>query len=114
MSYVIIFEAEPNPGREQEYFELSGPLFEELHRQPGFIRIDRARSVLSAGKLLSVSFWESEEAIEAWYRHPLHREAQRKGKRGIFRSMRITRLQVLAERDVPVEPGASASAAPAE
>jgi heme-degrading monooxygenase HmoA len=103
MTYVIIFEAIPNPGREEEYFAISRVLFEELYKQPGFIRIDRARSVLTEGKLLSISFWESEAAIEAWYHHPKHREAQAAGKRGIFQSMRITRLQVLRERDVPVE-----------
>ncbi|HKI98831.1 MAG TPA: antibiotic biosynthesis monooxygenase family protein [bacterium] len=103
MAYVIIFEAEPNPGREEEYFAISKGLFAELYKQPGFIRIDRARSVMTEGKLLSISFWESEAAIEAWYHHPKHREAQVQGKRGIFKRMRITRLQVLAERDVPVD-----------
>jgi len=93
----------PNPGREEEYFAISRELFDELYKQPGFIRIDRARSVMTEGKLLSISFWESEEAIEAWHYHPKHREAQAAGKRGIFKSMRITRLQVLRERDVPVD-----------
>lgn len=103
MAYVIIFEAEPAPGREEEYFAISRALFDELYRQPGFLRIDRARSVLTEGKLLSISFWESEAAIEAWYHHPQHREAQAAAKRGMFKSMRITRLQVLSERDVPIE-----------
>lgn len=102
MAYVILFEAVPNPGREEEYFEISKGLFEILGQQPGFISIDRARSVLNEGKLLSISFWESEAAIEAWLAHPLHREAQRRAREGIFKSMRITRLEVLAERDVPV------------
>lgn len=102
MPFMILFEAVPNAGREDEYFEISKGLFEILEQQPGFISIDRARSVLSEGKLLSVSFWESEAAIEGWLNHPLHREAQRRGKEGIFRSMRITRLEVLSARDVPV------------
>ena len=104
MSFMILFEAEPNPGREEEYFALSRALFAELDHQPGFIRIDRARSILTEGKLLSVSFWESEAAIDAWARHPLHREAQAKGKQGIFRAMRITRLKVLGEREVAAAP----------
>ena len=104
MSYAIIFEAEPNPGREAEYFAIAKGLATELLRQPGFLRIDRARSVMTEGKLLSISFWESEEAIEAWHQHPLHREAQARAKTGIFRAMRITRLQVRAEREVPCGP----------
>jgi heme-degrading monooxygenase HmoA len=103
MPYMILFEAEPNPGREEEYFALSRGLFDLLHSQPGFISIDRARSVMTEGRLLSISLWESEEAIEAWYRHPKHREAQRLGKQGIFRAMRITRLRVLSSREVPLE-----------
>jgi len=106
MPYVIIFEAEPNPGREEEYFAISRELFEHLYKQPGFLRIDRARSVMTEGKLLSISFWESEAAIDAWYHHSKHREAQARAKEGIFRTMRITRLHVLAERDVPCGPAA--------
>ena len=102
MSFVILFEAEPNPGREAEYFELAGGLAAELERQPGFISIERARSVNTEGKLLSISFWESEEAIEGWYENSRHRAAQRRAMGGIFKSMRITRLQVLTSRDVPV------------
>ena len=101
MPFMILFEAVPNAGREDEYFEISKGLFEILEQQPGFISIDRARSVLSEGKLLSVSFWESEAAIEGWLNHPLQREAQRRGKEGIVRSMRIARMEGLYERGVP-------------
>lgn len=101
--YMVLFEAVPAPGREQEYFAISGPLLEELPRQPGFIRIDRAKSILTENKLLSISFWESEEAIQHWYEHPGHKVAQARGKQGIFQSMRITRLKVLSEREVESE-----------
>ena len=102
MPYVVLFEAVPNPGREEEYLALAGPLNALLPDQPGFIAIDRARSIMTEGKLLSISFWESEEAMEAWYNHPQHREAQQKAKTGIFKSIRISRLKVLSSRDVPV------------
>ena len=101
MAYVILFEAVPHPGREEEYLALAGPLNDLLPQQPGFIAIDRSKSIMTAGKIVSVSHWESEEAIEAWFNHPQHREAQQRGKQGIFKSMRITRLQVLSTRDVP-------------
>ena len=101
MPYAILFEAQPNSGREAEYFEISKGLFEILDSQPGFLRIDRARSVLDESRLLSISFWESEAAIEQWMANPLHREAQARAKRGIFKSMRISRLEMLSSRDVP-------------
>ena len=101
MTYVILFEAEPDPARSEEYFELATPLMKEVVHQPGFIRIDRAKSVLNEGKVLSVSFWESEEAIQAWLEHPQHRKAQQAGRQGIFKSMKITRMKVISEREVP-------------
>lgn len=103
MSYVILFEAVPNPGREEEYFAIAAPLNELLPQQPGFISIDRSRSIMTEGKVISISHWESEEAIEAWFNHPQHREAQQKARQGIFKSIRISRLQVLSSRDVPME-----------
>jgi heme-degrading monooxygenase HmoA len=106
VSYVILFEAVPNPGREEDYLALAAPLNDLLPRQPGFIAIDRSRSIMTEGKIVSISHWESEEAIEAWLQHPLHRETQRKAKAGIFRSMRITRLKLLSSREVPTaQPG---------
>ena len=103
MPYMILFEAEPIPGREEEYLALAGTLNAMLPQQPGFISIDRARSIMNEGKILSISFWESEEAIDAWAAHPQHREAQAKGKQGIFRTIRITRLEVRSIRDVPLD-----------
>ena len=101
MSYVILFEAVPNPGREEEYLALAAPLNELLPQQPGFISIDRSRSIMTEGRIVSISHWESEAAIEAWFNHPRHREVQQRAKQGVFKSMRITRLQVLSSRKVP-------------
>jgi len=101
VSYMILFEALPHEGRKEDYLNLAGPLGELLPDQPGFIGIERFESIMTPGKLISISFWESEEAIEAWFNQPQHREAQGKARSGIFQSMRITRLKVLSSRDVP-------------
>ena len=101
MSYMILFEALPHEGRKEDYLNLAGPLGELLPDQPGFIAIERFESIMTPGKLISISFWESEEAIEGWFNHPQHREAQGKARSGIFQSMRITRLKVLSSREVP-------------
>ena len=91
----------PNPGREAEYLALAAPLNELLPQQPGFISIDRSRSIMTENKIVSISHWESEAAIDARFNYPRHREAQQQAKQGVFKSMRITRLQVLSSRDVP-------------
>ena len=101
VAYVILFEAVPYPGKEEEYLALAEPLNDLLPQQPGFIAIDRAKSIMTPGKIVSISHWESEEAIEAWFNHPQHREVQQRAKQGIFQSMRISRLQELSSRDVP-------------
>ncbi len=52
---------------------------EELARaQPGFIGIDSARSPDGLG--ITVSYWESEEAIAAWKAHAEHVPVQRLGR----------------------------------
>lgn len=101
MSHVILFEAVPKAGKEEEYLALAAPLNELLPQQPGFISIDRSLSIMTEGKIVSISHWESEDAIEAWFNHPRHKEVQQRARQGIFESIRITRLQVLSSRDVP-------------
>ena len=36
--------------------------------------------------IISVSEWASEEALEAWRNHPVHRRAQELGKKKLFES----------------------------
>ena len=101
--YMILFEAEPEPSKLEEYLAWAKQLNTLLPSQPGFIRIDRAKSIMTEDKIISVSFWESEEAIDGWASHPEHRQAQAAAKTGLFRSMRITRLKVLSQREVETD-----------
>ena len=43
---------------------------------PGFISVERFESLMEPGKLLSLSFWENEEALEHWRKLSDHRDAQ--------------------------------------
>lgn len=47
------------------------------------------RSLYEPGKLLSISIWESEEAVAAWRRVAEHREAQARGRRELFADYRL-------------------------
>jgi heme-degrading monooxygenase HmoA len=52
---------------------------EELAReQPGFLGIESARSPDGLG--ITVSYWESEEAIRRWREHAEHQIAQAQGR----------------------------------
>jgi len=99
----VIFEVEPNPDRKAEYFELAGALKPQLEKMEGFISIERFESLVTPGKILSLSFWRDEAALAAWRNLEAHRRAQAKGRAGIFAGYRlriaaVTRDYGLTER----------------
>ena len=74
--HAVIFEVWPAGGRREDYLAVAARLREELEKQPGFISVERFESLSEPGKLLSLSFWESEEAVANWRCNPDHRRAQ--------------------------------------
>jgi heme-degrading monooxygenase HmoA len=68
-----------------------------LVQQPGFISVERFESLMEEGKLLSLSFWESEQAIVNWRSQLDHIEAQKEGKEKLFERYRIRVVKI--ERD---------------
>jgi len=85
----VIFEVLPAEGRKQEYLDLAASLRPELEKIDGFISIERFASLSSEGKLLSLSVFRDEVAVEAWRNVEAHRLAQAKGRAGIFSDYRI-------------------------
>ena len=69
----VIFEVEPADGREADYLAIAAAMREELVKQPGFVSVERFRSITNPSKLLSLSFWEDEEAVRNWRCHAGHR-----------------------------------------
>lgn len=69
--YAVIFtsiRSEMDDG----YAEISKRLLKELARQPGFLGYEGARQDIG----ITVSYWASLEAIEAWKTNLVHLEAQ--------------------------------------
>lgn len=95
--FVIIFEVIPHASQKDRYFELAAQLRETLVKQPGFLQIERFQSLVDEGKILSLSSWESEEAIAAWRNQADHMLAQKEGKEKIFDSYRLRVVQVVRE-----------------
>jgi heme-degrading monooxygenase HmoA len=87
--YAVIFEVEPEAGREQDYLDIAARLRPELEKIDGFISIERFRSLSQEGKILSLSFWRDEEAIARWRQQEQHQAAQHAGRDEIFRDYRI-------------------------
>jgi len=95
--YAVIFEVHPTESGNSEYLEIASRLKAFLSNRAGFISIERFKSLSEDGKVLSLSFWESEETISDWRNLLEHRMAQKKGKEKLFSSYRIRVAKV--ERD---------------
>jgi heme-degrading monooxygenase HmoA len=93
----VIFEVEPAEGREDDYLAIAAAMREELVKQPGFISVERFRSITNPAKLLSLSFWEDEEAVRNWRCHTGHRGAQAAGRGGVFAGYRLRVAAVLRD-----------------
>jgi heme-degrading monooxygenase HmoA len=95
--YAVIFEVKPKPGRDQDYFATAQSLRSELERIDGFISVERFTSLTNEGKILSLSFWRDEAAVERWRTHAQHRAAQHRGREEIFADYRIRVASVLRD-----------------
>jgi len=85
----VIFEVWPESGGQQEYLELASQLRPLLEGRDGFISIERFQSLTEPGKILSLSFWRDERAVETWRREVPHMEAQLAGRGRLFRDYRL-------------------------
>jgi heme-degrading monooxygenase HmoA len=85
----VIFEFWPAEGRTAEYFDLAGALRPELESLDGFLSIERFESVTARGKFLSLSFWRDEDSLRKWRNLERHRQAQARGRAGVFSDYRL-------------------------
>lgn len=74
--YAVIFTSLRAPECEG-YGEMAERMVELARDQPGFLGVESVREG-SVG--LTVSYWESLQAIESWRTHAEHRQAQRLGR----------------------------------
>ncbi len=75
--YAVIFTSERTEG-DNGYGEMGNKMVELASKQPGFLGIESVRDEEGIG--ITVSYWESLDAIKNWKDHSMHRVAQEKGK----------------------------------
>jgi heme-degrading monooxygenase HmoA len=63
----------------------------------GFISIERFASLSDPTKILSLSFWRDEEAVQQWRNTSEHRHAQRAGRTGVFVDYRLRIAHVVRD-----------------
>ncbi len=85
----VIFEVHPKPGRREEYLGLAADLRPLLEKIDGFISVERFESLTEPGKILSLSFFRDQKAVDAWRNTESHRRVQRKGREDVFENYRL-------------------------
>ena len=94
----VIFEVWPaDDGRRNEYLDIAASLRTDLSQIDGFVSIERFQSLIEPKKLLSLSFWRDEEAVQQWRNLPSHRIAQAKGRNGVFENYRLRVTSVIRD-----------------
>ena len=76
--YCVIFTSRRKKHIEDDYGDASARMLELASGMPGFLGIESARDPEGIG--ITVSYWESEEAIKNWREHAEHLMVQRMGR----------------------------------
>lgn len=93
----VIFEARIAPNKQERYLFLAEKLKPLLSDIEGFISIERFQSLSHEGKLLSLSWWESESAVLQWKQNILHMKAQQESRETIFDFYKISIVNMVRE-----------------
>ncbi len=93
----VIFEVEVHPHSKQDYLAIAASLAPKLAEVDGFISIERFQSLSQPDKILSLSFWRDDEAVQRWRTTEEHRMAQAQGRAGIFARYRLRIASVIRD-----------------
>lgn len=93
----IIFEVMPADGQKDAYLDIAATMRPMVEQVEGFISVERFQSLTNPDKLLSISFFEDEDAVHRWRKLAAHRNAQSKGRNGIFSDYRLRVCHVMRD-----------------
>lgn len=92
MYYAVIFTS-TRTEVEEGYAEMAIRMVELAKQQPGFIGLESARSEMG----ITVSYWESLDAIKDWKENTEHFLAQEKGKTTWYKNYKVRIAKVERE-----------------
>jgi heme-degrading monooxygenase HmoA len=99
---VVVFRSRLKTEYAQEYAEVAARIDELAATTPGFLGI---KSYAAAdGERVSISMFETLEAVRQWREHPEHREAQALGKQRYYSEYRLQVCEVVRDYRHPVAP----------
>lgn len=90
--YAVIFTSHRTDG-DNSYGEMAARMAELAAQQPGYLGMESAREGLG----ITVSYWESLEAIRNWKQNAEHQEAQRLGHQQWYSSFQVRIAKVERE-----------------
>jgi heme-degrading monooxygenase HmoA len=89
--WAVIFTSKLRPGADG-YADAANRMVELAGEQPGFIGIESARSADGLG--ITVSYWDSLDAIDRWREHAEHKLVQTRGRGEFYErySLHVSRV----------------------
>ena len=93
----VIFEVLPAEGQKEAYLDIAAAMRPMVEEVEGFISVERFQSLANPDKLLSLSFFEDEDAVMRWRKLAAHRNAQSKGRSGVFSDYRLRVTHVMRD-----------------
>lgn len=85
--WAVIFTAIFSGQAEAEYAETAEAMVRLAHTMPGFLGYESAQG--EGGLEITVSYWETEDAIRAWKRQADHIAAQKRGREAFYSAYTI-------------------------
>lgn len=93
----VIFEVIPAKGHKQDYLDIAADLRPLLDKVDGFVSVERFQSLTNPDKVLSLSFFRDEAAVQRWRQLQAHRSAQSRGRSGVFSDYRLRVASVIRD-----------------
>lgn len=93
----VIFESWPAPGKMQTYLDMGARLGPQLEKMDGFISIERFQSFSDPTKLLALSIWRDEAAVDAFRNWDIHRNVQANTRKDVFIDYRLRVAAILRD-----------------
>lgn len=96
---VIFSNQRHDDGQDVEYGRAAERMERLAQEIPGFLGIESVRD--DSGFGITVSYWESEQAIATWRSHPEHLDTQARGRRDWYAryELRVARVERTASFD---------------
>ena len=93
----VIFEVTPKSDKKDAYLAMAADMKALVDQIDGFISVERFESLVTPRKLLSLSYWRDEAALDEWRRLTQHRAAQKAGREVMFDDYRLRVASVMRD-----------------